>query len=369
MSAKKHPDAIARQKREITRPDHPRPVLTVERGPPYRSLRPRLLVRIQHALHDARRFPRRVIHRVRRERQRQHQTPMLTRAQILPPPRQIRPHPRRDLFHPPLSLHRASARVVPTVLLRARFDRLRLPPPIPLTARRRVDGRRPRSHRARRRLHPSSLVVDVASSRRRPICAVRAIVREGFRRRGSGSRTKQYLLSLTHTLNTRNTTSATDRLARADRSIESIPRDGGARARRGTTGALPRASRGRWYRTDDVTDDAHTERRARSIARGVALLDDARDGSTGWRRPAPSAPPRLETRSRDARERVGGRRGREFARTVPSGDPHAPSARGFRQTNVSMGDERVRGGWAVEVREAHERGVRQRGRQWGGGDL
>ena len=159
-----------------------------------------------------------------------------------------------------------------------------------------------------------------------------------------------------------------DRPPRTDRSIASHRTLAtAARARDAGLRAHFRARlEGEWYRTDDVTDDDRTERRARSIARGLALLDDAsRDGAIDARRPAPAAPRRLETtRSRDARERVGGRRGGEFARTVPSGDPHAPSARGFRQTNVSMGDERVRGGWAVEVREAHERGVRQRVRGW-----
>ena len=155
-----------------------------------------------------------------------------------------------------------------------------------------------------------------------------------------------------------------DRPPRTDRSIASHRTLAtAARARDAGLRAHFRARlEGEWYRTDDVTDDARTERRARSIARGVVLLDDARDGSNVRRNPAPCA--RLETRSRDASERFGRRRGFEFTRTVPSGDPHAPSARGFRQTNVSMGDERVRGGWAVEVREAHERGVRQRVRGW-----
>ena len=190
VSAEKHPHAVARQKREIARPDHRRPVLAVERRPSPRAHLHALLVRVQHALHDARRLSRRVIHRVRRERHRERQPSMLARRQRSSPSVRVRPDPRRDALRVRRRIHRAPISISNQALLLvalARRRRARARARVArLVARARVvvaRARRRRRRRARRRVAISrpvtrSLVpsrrVEVNLAQKGPIVVARA---------------------------------------------------------------------------------------------------------------------------------------------------------------------------------------------------
>ena len=217
-------------KREITRPDHPRPVLTVERAPPLPS--PSTPRRIQHALHDARRFLNVPIHRMRANVNANTKLRCTALKFFLRLDRYAR-IPARSFIH--LSPSIALPLVVPAVLLRAvQSSPSPTCSPSPLavestdgvldrTARVVVSTRRP-SSTSRRRVVVRS--VPFARSFEKGL---------GERGQGHAQSSIYYSHAYPHAKH-----HLGDRPPRADRSIDqSIPSSGGAARRTGL-----RASRG-----------------------------------------------------------------------------------------------------------------------------